>query len=183
MSNNSSDELAALIRQERAVLLSRWRDQIKQLPSAKHLDTPTLNDHIPGLLDELAAALQSQSDQTIAEALVDGSPPVHGLQRLEEAFDIEEVVAEYNVLRDCIHDLAQEKGLVLQGEPFHILNRVLDQAIGLAVQTYATQQALDVQRRREEYLAFRARSSDASERHFFSHASFGRDLYGRERPR
>jgi two-component system, OmpR family, phosphate regulon sensor histidine kinase PhoR len=154
MSNNSSDELAALIRQERAVLLSRWREQIKQLPSAKHLDTPTLNDHIPALLDELAVALQSQSDQTIAEALVEGSPPAHGLQRLEEAFDIEEVVAEYNILRDCIHDLAQKKGLVLQGEPFHILNRVLDQAIGLAVQAYATQQALDVQRRREEYLAF-----------------------------
>lgn len=64
------------------------------------------------------------------------------------------LLLSYNVLRDCIHDLAQEKGLVLQGEPFHILNRVLDQAIGLAVQTYATQQALNVQRRREEYLAF-----------------------------
>jgi two-component system, OmpR family, phosphate regulon sensor histidine kinase PhoR len=34
------------------------------------------------------------------------------------------------------------------------LNRVLDEAIGLAVQTFATQQALEVQRRREEYLAF-----------------------------
>src|SRR5581483_8953534 len=32
--------------------------------------------------------------------------------------------------------------------------RVLDHAIGLALQTYATQRALDVQRRREEYLAF-----------------------------
>jgi signal transduction histidine kinase len=42
----------------------------------------------------------------------------------------------------------------LQGESFHILNRVLDQAIGLALQTYATQQALEVQKRREEYLAF-----------------------------
>jgi signal transduction histidine kinase len=42
----------------------------------------------------------------------------------------------------------------LQGESFHILNRVLDQAIGLAVQTYATQRALEVQRRREDYLAF-----------------------------
>jgi two-component system, OmpR family, phosphate regulon sensor histidine kinase PhoR len=78
----------------------------------------------------------------------------HGLQRLQEAFDLEEVVAEYNILRGCIHDLADRNGLVLQDESFHILNRVLDQAIGLAVQTYATQQALEVQRRREEYLAF-----------------------------
>ena len=148
------DQLAALVRQERQALLSRWRQQVRPLPSARKLDVPTLNDHVPGLLDELAAALESKSDQTIPEALCESSPTAHGLQRLQEAFDIEEVVAEYNILRACIHDLADDNGLALQGKPFHIINRVLDQAIGLAVQTYATQRALEVQRRREEYLAF-----------------------------
>ena len=151
---NNLNQLAALIRQERDAVLDRWRQQVKQLPSAKHLDIPALNDHIPDLLNEIAAALQSRSRETIPEALAEGSPPAHGLQRLQEAFDIEEVVAEYNILRGCIHDLAEANGLSLQGEPFHIMNRVLDQAIGLALQTYATEQALEVQRRREEYLAF-----------------------------
>jgi signal transduction histidine kinase len=50
--------------------------------------------------------------------------------------------------------LADQYGLSLQGRPFHILNRVLDVAIGLAVQSYATHRALDVRQRREEYLAF-----------------------------
>jgi two-component system, OmpR family, phosphate regulon sensor histidine kinase PhoR len=127
---------------------------VKQLASAQHLDTPALNDHIPQFLEELARALDSQSRATIPEALEGSSPPAHGLQRLQEAFDLEEVVAEYNILRGCIHDLAETKGISLQGEPFHIMNRVLDQAIGMAVQTYATQRALEVQRRREEYLAF-----------------------------
>jgi signal transduction histidine kinase len=135
-------------------LLVQWRQQVKQLPSAQHLDTPALNDHIPHFLDELAEALESQSRPTIPEALEGSSPPAHGLQRLQEAFDLEEVVAEYNILRGCVHDLADKHGISLQGEPFHIINRVLDQAIGLAVQTYATQRALEVQRRREEYLAF-----------------------------
>ena len=148
------DQLAALVKQERHALLSRWRQQVRQLPSALHLDIPALNDHIPGLLDELAAALAAESDQTIPEALSAGSPQAHGLQRLQDAFDIEEVVAEYNILRGCIHDLAGDHGINLQGKPFHILNRVFDQAIGLALQTYATQRALEVQRRREEYLAF-----------------------------
>jgi len=148
------DQLAALLKKERAALLVNWRAQVRQLPSGRNLDIPALNDHIPSLIDELIAALRSKSDQTIPEALAEGSPPAHGLQRLQEAFDLEEVVAEYNILRACIHDLAQENGLNLQGEPFHIMNRLLDQAIGLAVQAYATQQALDVQRRREEYLAF-----------------------------
>jgi signal transduction histidine kinase len=151
---NSLDQLAALIRRDRDALLTQWRQQVKQLASAKHLDIPALNDHIPDLLNEIAAALQSRSRETIPEALAEGSPPAHGFQRLQEAFDIEEVVAEYNILRGCIHDLAEANGLSLQGEPFHIMNRVLDQAIGQALQTYATEQALEVQRRREEYLAF-----------------------------
>jgi signal transduction histidine kinase len=154
MTINDLDKLAALIKQERNALLSRWRQQVRQLPSAQHLDTPTLNDQIPGLLDELATALQSRSDETIPEALSEGSPSAHGLQRVQDGFDIEEVVAEYNILRGCIHDLADTNGLSLQGKPFHIMNRVLDGAIGLAVQTYATQRALEVQQRREEYLAF-----------------------------
>jgi signal transduction histidine kinase len=127
---------------------------VRQLASAQHLDVPTLDDHIPDLLSELAAALRTHSDETISEAHREASPPAHGLQRVQDGFDIEEVVAEYNILRGCIHDLADENGLMLQGRPFHIVNRVLDQAIGLAVQTYATQRALEVQERREEYLSF-----------------------------
>ncbi len=154
MNIDTLDRLAALIGQERDALLFSWRQQVRELPSARNLDVPVLNDHIPLLLDELVAALRTDSRQTIPEALVEASPPAHGLQRLEEAFDIQEVVAEYNILRGCIHDLAEKNGLNLQGESFHVLNRVFDQAIGLALQTYATQQALEVQKRREEYLAF-----------------------------
>lgn len=148
------ERLAALIKQEQDALLSRWRQQVRQLPSAKHLDTPALNDHIPELLDELVNELLVASHQTIPQALLEGSPPVHGRQRQQDGFDIVEIVAEYNILRGCIHDLAESHGISLAGPTFHILNRVLDEAIGLAVQTFATQQALEVQRRREEYLAF-----------------------------
>ena len=135
-------------------MLARWREQVGHLLSARALDAPTLNDHIPTFLQEVAAAFQSGSDETIAQALLDGSAPAHGVQRVKDAFDIEEVVAEYNILRDCIHDLADQNGLSLQGKPFHILNRVLDGAIGSAVQSFAAQKALEERHRREEYLAF-----------------------------
>ncbi|MBA2305241.1 MAG: sensor histidine kinase [Acidobacteria bacterium] len=153
MNIQNLDKLAALITRERDTLLARWREHVRQLPSAKHLDIPTLNDHVPVLLDELATAFRLVSDATIPEALLEGSPPVHGRQRHQDGFDIVEVVAEYNILRGCIHDLAESNGLSLSGKAFHILNRVLDEAIGLAVQTFATEGALEVQRRREEYLA------------------------------
>ena len=151
---NGLNEMAALIRQQRDAVLSSWRHQVKQLPSARKLDTPTLNDHIPQLLDELADALAARSGGTIPEALAKGTSPVHGLMRFREGYDIEEVVAEYNILRRCLHDLAKNHGLSLESGSFDIMNDVLDRAIGLAVQTYATERALELQKRREEYLAF-----------------------------
>src|SRR5215211_2725224 len=148
------DRLAELIRQQRDVLLSTWREQVRQLPSARNLDTPTINDHIPELLDELRSALQSKSDPPIAESLIEGSPPAHGIQRFREGYDIGEVVADYNILRGCIHDLAEQNNLIRQRELLRIVNGVLDRAIELAIQTYATEQVLEIKRRREEYLAF-----------------------------
>jgi signal transduction histidine kinase len=146
--------LGELIRDQRHVLLARWRQQVRQLPSAKNLSVPALNDHVPELIDELAGALEFRTEETIEKTLLQGSPPAHGRQRLQDGFDIEEVVGEYNVLRACIHDLAEENGIFVHGSDLRVVNRVIDEAIGLAVQTYATQLALEVKQRREEHLTF-----------------------------
>jgi two-component system phosphate regulon sensor histidine kinase PhoR len=154
MKSDDLSRLAALLQKERDACISVWRKQVRELPSARHLDAPTLNDHMPGLLDELVSALESHSELTIPEAHEEGSATAHGIQRVRDAFDIAEVVAEYNILRGCVHDLADSNGLVLQGKAFHIINRVFDHAIGVALQTYATQRAQETLHRREEYLAF-----------------------------
>ena len=67
------DALADVIDRDREVLLLQWRQQIRALPSARHLDVPTLNDHVPGLLEDLVGALKSRSNETIAEAVVEGA--------------------------------------------------------------------------------------------------------------
>ena len=154
MAQSDLNKLAALVEKDREPLLAQWRKQVRALPSAKHLDTPTLNDHIPNLLTELAEALEKNSNQTIPESLVEESAQIHGEQRLNDGFDIDEVVAEYNILRGCIHDLADENDIRLQGRPFHVINRVFDLAIGKALQTYSRLRALEVKQKREEYLAF-----------------------------
>lgn len=154
MAQSDLYKLAALVEKDREPLLAQWRKQVRALPSAKHLDTPTLNDHIPNLLTELSEALEKNSNQSIPEALVEESAQIHGKQRLNDGFDIEEVVAEYNILRGCIHDLATENDIKLQGRPFHVINRVFDLAIGVALKTYSSQRALEVLQKREDYLAF-----------------------------
>jgi two-component system, OmpR family, phosphate regulon sensor histidine kinase PhoR len=154
MADDLLDKLAELIRRERESLLEQWRRDVRHIPGAKGLDTPTLNDHIPDLLEELATTLQTEQDEATVEPHMKLNPKAHGLQRLQDGFDIVEVVAEYNALRNALQDLAELNGLVLQGSAGHIVNRVLDEAIGAAVDAYARQQATELQQRRHEHLSF-----------------------------
>lgn len=151
---NATKELAALVNAHQETLLSYWRMKVRELPAAKSLDKPTLNDHIPVLLKELAAALALAEDDAITSQITEESSATHGLQRLENGFEVEEVVAEYNILRNCIHELAEKHDVVLGGTAVQFLNSALDAAIASAIKAYVVQQAIDTQQRREDYLAF-----------------------------
>jgi signal transduction histidine kinase len=83
-----------------------------------------------------------------------GSPIAHGIQRFDDGFDIEEVVSEYNILRNCVYNLAEENGIELRGRARQVVDRCFDGSIGAAVKAFAESQAHAVQRRRVEHLAF-----------------------------
>lgn len=151
---NSCQQIATLLREKRAMLMANWRDEVSKLPSARDLDQETLTDHIPNLLDEIALALFQETDVTKSDSFVKKSPPAHGLQRLQNGFAVEDVVVEYNILRLCIHDLAEKNSITLQGTPFRIFNTIVDNAIAIAVRTFAVQQTVEIRSRREDYLAF-----------------------------
>ncbi|MCA1817809.1 MAG: sensor histidine kinase [Acidobacteria bacterium] len=153
MSTENLHTLATLIRRERDTLLAQWRQEVRRLPVAHDFDVPTLNDHIPDLLDELADELEAFVDESMIGELKKNSV-IHGLDRLRLGFDVEEVVGEYNALRGVIQDLIERHDLSLRGPVNRTINRVIDMSIGLAVKTYAAQKALEIQQRREEHLAF-----------------------------
>ena len=146
--------LSLLIKKESNALLAAWRDKIKELPDAKHLDISTLNDHIPDLIEELSYELSiHNTDKTLADALKK-SPISHGLDRLRIGFDVGEVVAEYNALRYVILDLVQKNISKIEGPEIHTINRVIDKSIALAVKTYSDRKALDITHQRAEHLSF-----------------------------
>ncbi len=151
---NATKELAALIHAHQEALLSYWRMKVRELPAARLLNKPALNDHIPVLLNELASTLALADNDAIFSQITEGSSTTHGLQRLENGFEVEEVVAEYNILRNCIHELAEKHDVILVGKAVQFLNNTLDAAIAAAIKAYVVQQAIDTQRRREDYLAF-----------------------------
>ena len=143
-----------IIRQRRGRLLEKWRNEVRRLPTARNMDAPTLNDHIPSLLDQLASALITRDTESVLDLQLEHSPQIHGTQRLRAGFDIVEVVAEYNILREILHSVAEEDGIDLSGDVSRILNRVIDRAIALAVDTYAKESVLSARLHRAIQLGF-----------------------------
>jgi len=152
---SSLPQVATLLRQHKEQLLAAWRKAVREMPGAADLDTPTLNDHIPRFLDEMVAALsRAESDEPEGLHPPAHTPPEHGLQRLQAGFDVREVVAEYNVLRDAVIQLAEGAAVPLPARDLRVINHFIDHSIALAVESYAAEQALELQRRREEHFAF-----------------------------
>jgi signal transduction histidine kinase len=150
MENQNLIRLVALIRDQRDDLLARWRQQVRLLPGAADLDTPTINDQVPELLDSLADSLQPMSEPAETKAI----STEHGLLRWQAGFDVTEVVAEYNILRQCLQDAAEHDGITLSGKSLHIINNIFDDAIGKAVKAFETMMTIELQHRHDEHLAF-----------------------------
>jgi two-component system, OmpR family, phosphate regulon sensor histidine kinase PhoR len=152
MHNENLNRLAALMRDGREELLTTWREEVYRLPGAEGLDAPTINDQVPQLLDSLAEALVRNEKVTAAQN--DAISAEHGLLRWQAGFDVTEVVAEYNILRGCVQSAAERDGIILSGKTIHIVNGVLDQALGRAVKGFETMMTIELQHRHEEHIGF-----------------------------
>jgi two-component system, OmpR family, phosphate regulon sensor histidine kinase PhoR len=142
--------LGELIESYSRELLSEWHREVDLFRGAEQLDAPTIMDHIPQLLTELAQHLRS--DRSEANLIV--SPAEHGVQRWKVGFDITEIVAEYGILRTCIYRLAEKHRLPLTSHVACVVNTVFDNAVAQAVKAYATHMSVELQKRREEHLSF-----------------------------
>jgi hypothetical protein len=69
------------------------------------LDTPAAIRHIAALLDDIAAALLKGQKKSLIALPVDVANEVHGLQRFHDGFNLIDVVADYNALRETIQEL------------------------------------------------------------------------------
>ena len=146
--------LSEFYRAKRNDIIARWRAEVCKLSSAQGLDQPTLTDHIPDLLEEIITDLARQRDGTLVEEHERGSPPVHGVQRMEDGFDIAEVVIEYQMLHEAMLGTALEHGFQLEESSRQRLYRRIGEATAMAVRAYAAHQVLEGQRRHEEHLSF-----------------------------
>lgn len=135
-------------------MLRFWRSKLRDGLERTPADTPEASAHIASLLEDVAAALLQGKKTPLAAMAVDEGTGSHGMQRFQEGFNLIQIVAEYNALREAIQEFADANGVPVTGRMRSILDRVLDKAIGVAVETYSEQKALEIQRQREEHISF-----------------------------
>src|ERR1041384_6304573 len=121
--------LGDFIRDRQQDILTEWLAEVRTLPIASALDRPALIDHVPDVLDRIAR---------IADSLARGETPEQPQQeadlpakvRLEEGFDLPQVVNEFTILRDCITRL-WEQGVVDRShiDELRVVNKAIDSAV------------------------------------------------------
>ena len=152
--NEDLNRLAALIEERPNEIIDQWKTIACKFPGACHLDEPLLLDHMPQLLSELSASLTEAQRLSIFEMRAHESAIEHGAVRFSLGFDIEEVIAEFGLLRDVTQEFAERHGVNISGGVNVTVNRVIDKAIAVSLRTYIAQQTQEIERKRQDYLSF-----------------------------
>jgi signal transduction histidine kinase len=145
--------IADLLEQRTDDIVEAWRQAVADA-TRKNLDEAALTDSMAELLREMADTLRHGSGDHAHEHRFRRGPITHGAQRVKVGFGIEEVITEYNILRDVLQDQAEGSGLNLTGETGHIINRVLNAAMILSVRAYVNERNAETRRIKQERLSF-----------------------------
>lgn len=125
-------KFAAHLEQRADALFTRW---IESLGPATAIP-PELRSHVPGLLQELGAALSvGCAPESSASATA------HGDLRQESGFDVEAVVREYRFLLHAILDSAEAEGLELTMAEVRIVTDFVSRAVAQGVAAHRRYEA------------------------------------------
>ncbi|MBC8069705.1 MAG: HAMP domain-containing histidine kinase [Deltaproteobacteria bacterium] len=136
----ASSGLSAFVREDTAEILTCWETRTREaLDVARSLDQAALLDELPillrsvaDLLDRPTGAREILLPEDVAER--------HARMRLQQGYDLGEVVYEFSILRECLVDRWQRSAgadaPARQGE-LRTLHRAIDQSISASVERYA----------------------------------------------
>jgi signal transduction histidine kinase len=146
-------QIAELLRNRSDDVVRAWKEEVAERTKRKDLDEAALTDSMADLIRELAETLEN-SDGPTKEYRFHHGPIQHGAQRVRVGFDIEELITEYNILRDVLQDQAEAVNLNLTGKVGHIINDVLNAAMRLSIRAYVKERNKEAVRLRQERLSF-----------------------------
>jgi signal transduction histidine kinase len=126
--------LGRFLREQRQSLLDRWMKRLEGALDDPHLTKAELRDHMPELLNGLAATV-SPGDAPEDVVIEPGNR--HGLQRFRVGFDLREIVNEYGLLLDVILEEAEAAGVAMPSRELRALASAVNLGIAEAVAAFA----------------------------------------------
>lgn len=152
-SARSSDpqRIAAVVRAHSEELLQRWMDRVRRdpaVPESSRLPEPELRDHVPLLLEHIAALLEScggeDGERAGRELGRDGASTEHAEDRFERDYDVSAALRELSHLRLAMFDLFDAHRTQPGVESLRVLAAALDESMANA--------AVEIQRRTHDTL-------------------------------
>ena len=96
-------ELAAALRSRSNRIVAQWTAAVERyLPDADPLTLKQVRNSIPGVLEKMAQALESERPEDTA--VLEEVGTAHGVARFQESYDIDELLIEYRLLRRIVFD-------------------------------------------------------------------------------
>jgi signal transduction histidine kinase/CheY-like chemotaxis protein len=153
-----------VLQQHRDVIVARFVAEIqKQGLIAADVPRSLLVDHIPTFLDLVAEQLNgrgapgasSSSNHANRRKSTRAVAAQHGTERWRLGYDLQGLVREYGILRQCILQIATELGVQLGNDDFDVLSQCLTAGIGESAARYVEHRdrELHIQQSNLEFLA------------------------------
>lgn len=134
--------LSSLLRSRKGEIVAAWEQAVVAagVLEGKGMDRPALVDRIPALVERVAER---------ADAAAAGAPPpsaqqdarAHAVERLEHGYDLDEVVAEFALLRRTIAARCAEDAPELGPAELALVHEVIDEAIASSATHFAAARA------------------------------------------
>ncbi len=127
--------LSLLIRTRQEEILDAWEAIVRSLDSARRLSRPALRDQVAEYLLWLAERMERGE---IGVAFPHEYAAHHARERVSEGYDLSEVISEYAVLRDCLHEAWEREPEHLENPvEIRLMNQALDDMIAFTAVYYA----------------------------------------------
>lgn len=132
--------LADRLRAEREEILAEWEAGVRTLASAARAPGPAVFDRVPEFLDWLVERLDSDAPDEHRDAFGEH----HALERLQQGFDVVEVVAELALLRECLLSAWETTPEGILPAEIRLVDAELDQVVARVVVQFVQGLALPV---------------------------------------
>jgi len=133
----TATRLCDLLRSRQQDIIDDWVQRVRSVSPAHDLPAPTLIDHLPRILTRMAAMMEHEPGATPVDLAT--MPESHAIDRLGRGFDLNDVVHEYALVRQCILDRwVREAGDFIRPSELRRLDAAVEYAVSQSISEYAS---------------------------------------------